>query len=265
MTARERTAIVTGAGGGIGLAAARRLSADGFEVFCFERNRALAHEFGDDARFVEVDVADPDAVSAAVGEVVGATGRLDAIVNSAGIRDIGDALTLSVADWRRVIDVDLSGTFYCCQAAGRVMAKQGYGSIVNVASIAGAVAFARRPAYTTAKHGVIGITRVLAAELGSHGVRVNAVCPGLTATPMSQSYVGEEHVKRSLEIVVPAGRPARPEEIAGPIAFLCGDDASYVMGTAIIVDGGFTATQTFDVTGESPTFAADWSVTEAGG
>lgn len=264
-------AVVTGAGSGIGLGVSARLARDGARVFGLERDSARQDDFlaacaqsKAPAAFMQLDVSDPDAVAGVFAEIVEEVGRIDILVNNAGIRDIGSVLDLKPSDWKRVLDVDLGGSLYCAQAAGRTMVQQGSGRIVNIASIAGLVAFANRPAYTVAKHGVIGLTRVLAAELGSRGVTVNAVCPGLTRTALTESYVSEPNVVESLKIVVPIGRPSEVDEMADAVAFLASDAARYINGVALPVDGGFMATGTFDVTGQSPTFVKPFSPTEAG-
>jgi NAD(P)-dependent dehydrogenase (short-subunit alcohol dehydrogenase family) len=262
-----KVAVVTGAGGGIGLASAVELSRQGADVIGVDRDAKLEASFSAECpngKFAVLDVTDAEQIGELVRTVVADAGQLDVLVNAAGIRDIGSVLDTTPEDWRRVIDVDLGGLFYCSQAAGRVMVERGSGSIVNIASIAGFVAFANRPAYTAAKHGAIGLTKVMAAELGPRGVRVNAVCPGLTRTPLTVDYVDEPHVVESLRSVIPQGRSCDAGEIAAAVAFLASDAASYINGTALPVDGGFIAAQTFDSSGDSPTFVKPFSVTGAG-
>jgi meso-butanediol dehydrogenase/(S,S)-butanediol dehydrogenase/diacetyl reductase len=243
-----KVAVVTGAGGGIGLASVVELSRQGADVIGVDRDGKLEGSFSAECpggQFAVLDVTDAEQVGELMRSVVADAGRLDVLVNAAGVRDIGSVLDTKPEDWRRVIE-------------------RGSGSIVNIASIAGFVAFANRPAYTAAKHGAIGLTKVMAAELGPRGVRVNAVCPGLTRTPLTVDYVDEPHVVESLRSVIPQGRSCDAGEIAAAVAFLASDAASYINGASLPVDGGFIAAQTFDTSGDSPTFVKPFSVTGAG-
>ena len=249
-----RVAVVTGAGSGIGLAVVAALARAGARVIAFERDASTEAAFRDAAGeagdFVAIDVSDAAAVEAAMGDVAGRAGSVDVLVNSAGIRDIGDALDVSMETWHRVLDVDLSGTFHCCRSAGRLMRARGAGSIVNISSLAGILGFKRRAAYTVAKHGVVGLTRVLAAELAPE-VRVNVVCPGLIETPLTSAYAADPAMVAAYKAVVPAGRAGAPDEVADAVLFLAGDGARFVTGVTLPVDGGFSAIGTYDVTGTS--------------
>lgn len=265
---RGRVAVVTGAGSGIGLGIAGTLAQAGARVVAFEKDAAHRETFlgavgsEDPDDFVAVDVSDDAAVDALTARLTASTGRIDVLVNNAGIREIGDAMEIEQADWQRVLDVDLTGTFNCSRAAGRVMADQGSGSIVNIASIAGLFGFRRRTAYTVAKHGVIGLTRVLAAELGPAGVRVNAICPGMIDTPLTRTYVTDPHVVAGFRTLVPLGRAGTTQEIGDAALFLAGDGSAFITGVALPVDGGFTASATYDPSGDSQTFAKGFSVTD---
>lgn len=262
-----KVAAVTGAASGIGLAIAERYAGLGAVVVGLDQNERRRGDFeavvAAPGRFVRLDVSDAEAVDRTLRDIADEHGRLDVVVTSAGIRDIGDPLTLPPEEWRRVIDVDLSGTFYCSQAAARVMVDQRAGSIVNIASVAGFLGFRSRAAYTVAKHGVLGVTRVLAAAVGHAGVRVNAICPGMVETPLTEGYVRAPEVLDSFKIVVPAGRAATPGEIADVAAFLAADGSRFVNGVVLPVDGGFSATNTYDLTsGEH--FTGRFSVIEEG-
>jgi NAD(P)-dependent dehydrogenase (short-subunit alcohol dehydrogenase family) len=249
-----RVALVTGAGSGIGLSISRCFAATGARVMALdrdERGRApFAEAVGADGPdYAEVDVADREAVAAAVAELEARAGRIDVLVNSAGIRDVGSALDISAEEWQRVLDVDLTGTFNCCLAVAPGMLERRHGSIVNIASIAGMFGFARRTAYTVAKHGVLGLTRTLAAQFGPSGVRVNAICPGLIETPLTHAIVSDAQTQESFRVLVPLQRAGRPEEIAAAALFLAGDGSRFITGVPLPVDGGFTAMVTYDTTG----------------
>ncbi len=182
MTLDGRVAVVTGAAGGLGAAVADRLAADGAAVERIDLE-------GDGRR---LDVRDHAAVAAAFAQI----GRIDVLVNCAGIREIVPVLELSAEEWQRVIDVNLGGTFNCSQAAARTMAAAGGGSIVNVASTSALAADPSRTAYCASKAGILGLTRAMALDLGPRGVRVNAVCPGLVRTPLTESLLRRPGVRR---------------------------------------------------------------------
>ena len=239
-----RVALVTGGAAGIGAACVRRLSADGYVVVAADLDesgaRGLAEELAAGRGVVEarrVDVTDPVAVENLVRSVVEAYGRLDVVVNSAGI---AGPLTLlpdyPLEDFDRVLRTNLGGTFHTMRAAIPVMRSAGRGAIVNIASIAGSAGFRRHSAYVAAKHAVIGLTKAAAREFGEFGIRVVSVSPGVTATPMTAG-LPEEMLKDQLEDV-PARRFGRPEEVAAMVAFLVSDEAGYVNGSDHKVDGG---------------------------
>lgn len=258
-----RTAIVTGAGSGIGLSVSQRFTAAGAQVVGFDRDGRSADVLARSvpgALFVQVDVADRDAVDRAVATALEQVGDIDILVNSAGVRDVGGAVDLPAREWQRVVDVNLTGTYHCCRAAAPGMLARGSGSMVNIASIAGLFGFNLRTAYTVTKHGVVGLTKTLAAQFGPRGVRVNAVCPGLIETPLTAPMVSDPQVRRSFRVVVPLGRAGTPDEIADVTLFLAGAGARSVTGVALPVDGGFSAYATYDITGEPGAFERPVSV-----
>ena len=232
----NRVVLVTGAASGIGRAIAER--------FALEGARVTAFDLAGDAD-IHGDVRSPAEVERAVAQVVAAEGRIDVLVNSAGVREIGDVYTMASQEWDNVIAVNLSGTFYCCQAAARPMREAGRGSIVNISSVGGLIGLARRPAYTAAKHGVIGLTKSLARDLGPAGIRVNAICPGLIRTPLTEQYFAADAFEEGLRTVIPQGRPGTPADVADAALYLASDQSAYVNGVALTVDGGWLAEKSF--------------------
>ena len=232
----NRVVLVTGAASGIGREIAERFAREGARVTGFDRAGEAA---------IHGDVRSPADVERAVGQVVDSEGRIDVLVNSAGVREIGDVYTMATDEWDNVIAVNLSGTFYCCQAAARRMRESGGGVIVNISSVGGLIGLARRPAYTAAKHGVIGLTKSLARDLGPAGIRVNAICPGLIRTPLTEQYFAEEAFGEGLRTVVPQGRAGLAADVADAALYLASDQSAYVNGIALTVDGGWLAEKSF--------------------
>ena len=244
-----RVALVTGGGSGIGRATALVLGARGASVVVADVDEASAKEtvdlIGADARTssLRADVTDPAAVERMVASTVERFGALDWACNVAGVSNEQKPFTdHTLAEWQRVIDVDLTGVFLCMQHELRQMVTQGRGAIVNVSSGAGVVAAPGQPQYTAAKHGVLGLTKQAAQEYARSGIRVNAVLPGQTETAPMRAYLDAQadHGERILRRL-PAGRMATPEEIAESIVWLCSDAASYVNGVSLLVDGGLIA------------------------
>jgi NAD(P)-dependent dehydrogenase (short-subunit alcohol dehydrogenase family) len=246
----SETAIVTGAGSGIGRASAERFAADGANVVVADIDREAAEQTvtqvesaGGTAVAVETDVRDEDAVEAMVDVARGEFGGVDIAHNNAGLEGADDPLAdQTVANWDRVVDTNLKGVWLCLKHELQAMTEDGDGgAIVNTSSVAGLAAAGNTP-YVASKHGVIGLTRVAAAEYAPDGVRVNAVCPGATETPLLQKAADEapEEIERLLQSV-PLSRLAEPGEIADAVAWLCSEQASFVTGNAYPVDGGFMA------------------------
>lgn len=248
-----KSALVTGGGSGIGRATALVFAREGARVAVADLTResaaetvALINRAGGQAIALAADVTDDAAVAAMVSATVAAFGRLDCAFNNAGIapRAVG-AAGQKIADitpeaWARMMDVNLTGVWRCLRHEVAAMRAQATGgAIVNTASIGGLVALPNSSAYTVAKHGVVGLSRLAAKDHAEDGIRVNAVCPGYIATPMTVETLAErgEGIRRR----TPLGREGQPEEIAELVAFLCSDRASYITGAAYAADGGFTA------------------------
>jgi len=247
---RGKIAVVTGAAQGIGRAIAEAFVQSGAVVVIAdiqdEKGRATAAELGPDTAFHSCDISDPAQVRALFDAVIATHGRLDIAVNNAGINTSRPEDRVTVDQypediWRRIVNVDLNGTFYCCKAEAAQMAKQRSGAIVNIASIAGVVPLRLQIGFVAAKAGVIRMTEAMACELGPMGIRVNCVSPGSTLVQGTRQlfYNNKETAERLLSFI-PQRRPAETNEIAAAVLFLASDTASYVNGHNLVVDGGWT-------------------------
>lgn len=238
---KGKAALVTGAGTGIGLACTRRLTEEGAIVLAGvleesqTRNLPTGH-------VVVFDVADEAGWESAIGDAMTIHGGLDILINNAGIHAAADAAQTSRDLWNRIMDVNLYGTFLGCRAAIPVMRNGGGGAIVNIASFAAHRGVRRQVAYATSKGGVLAMTLALAADHVSEGIRVNCVCPAATDTPIMQRFADLQDDRSeflsTMSALSPIGRMATPEEIASVVAFLASDEASYLTGVAIPIDGG---------------------------
>lgn len=242
-----KVALVTGAARGIGLAAARRFLAEGWKVGLLDINGEQLGETmatlarPDDTLMLHCDVSDPAAVTAAVRSVAARFGRLDALVNNAGIAVFKPILETTPEEWARVLAVNLTGPFLATQAAAPVMAEGGGGAIVNITSISGLRASTLRVAYGTSKAGLAHLTKQQAVELGALGIRVNAVAPGPVDTAMAKA-VHTPEIRKDYHDTIPLNRYGLEEELAEAIFFLCSERSTYLTGQVIAVDGGFDAT-----------------------
>lgn len=242
-----KAAVVTGSTLGIGLEIARRFVAEGARVVINSRNPDrvdhAVKELGPEAATGCVaDVGEESAADRLVSTALESFGRLDILVNNAGISMIQPALELSGAQWRRCLDINLSGGFYCSRAAAAAMKARGGGVIVNVASTAGFSGFPNRVAYAASKWGLIGMTETLASEWARHQIRVNAVAPAFIKTPMDETdSASGDYTVQDIAARTPLGRPGTPEEVAAVVLFLASDEASYLTGAALRVDGGWLA------------------------
>ncbi len=248
MKEREEVAVVTGAGRGIGRRVALVLAEEGFRVAANDLNApettvAELHSAGAEAFALPGDVSDEAAVRQMVEAVMEEFGRVDVLVNNAGISTIVPAEETTLADWSRTLAVNLTGPFLTCREFGRAMLEAGSGSIVNVSSVAGLLGVGDRAAYNASKHGLVGLTRTLAAEWGGRGVRANAVCPGWVKTEMDdEDQAGGGYTDVDIEGRVPMARFAAPEDVARAVAFLADPAWSgFVNGHTLSVDGGWFA------------------------
>jgi NAD(P)-dependent dehydrogenase (short-subunit alcohol dehydrogenase family) len=242
----KKVALVTGAARGIGLAVARRFLGEGWRVALLDiedellRNAVAAIDDADNMLALHCDVSDAAGVAAAVAATEQRFGRLDALVNNAGVATFAPLLETSDDDWNRILAVNLTGPFLCTKAAAPVMREHGGGAIVNITSISGLRASALRTAYGTSKAGLAHLTKQLAVELAALGIRVNAVAPGPVETAMARQ-VHTPEIRADYHDAIPLNRYGLEEELADAVFFLCSERASYITGQVLAVDGGFDA------------------------
>ena len=250
---KDKVALITGASSGIGWSTAKAFAAKGSKVVLAARREQqlsqLASEIieaGGDAAHIQTDVSSSEEVQKMVDHAIDTYGRLDFAVNNAGIEGhFAPIFDMPDDKWEQVMDINLKGTFYCMKYQVKAMMAAGNGgAIVNVGSVNSFLGFAGGSAYATSKHGMVGMTSSVSAELAAQGIRVNMVCPGFVVTPMHQrvrEVVSDEMVEELIG-KVHQQRAGLPEEIASTIVFLCSEDASYITGTTLTPDGGFTST-----------------------
>jgi NAD(P)-dependent dehydrogenase (short-subunit alcohol dehydrogenase family) len=240
MADQQRVAVVTGGASGIGLATTKQLAADGFRVAVLD----IADAGGNADLVLQADVTDHDDVDRAFQRIVDVFGRVDVLVNNAGITGSAEATVCHqtpVEEWDRVVAVNVRGPFLCTRAVLPTMLRQRSGHVITVASVAGLVAFPGRSAYTTSKGAAVLFTKSLAVDYAAYGIRANAVCPGMVATPMTQWRLDVPELRAEVEAKIPLGRVAQPEDVADAISLLASDRLSYLTGHALAVDGGWTA------------------------
>jgi meso-butanediol dehydrogenase/(S,S)-butanediol dehydrogenase/diacetyl reductase len=240
----SKVAVITGAARGIGLAVARAFLAQGYRVALLDIDAATLRQTANalgDVLALECDVADALQVKTSIDRVAARFGRIDALVNNAGIAVFKPLLETTFEDWQRVLAVNLNGPFLCTQACAPVMLKTGGGAVVNITSISGLRASALRVAYGTSKAALDHLTKQQAAELGNLGIRVNAVAPGPVDTAMAKQ-VHTADIRADYHDAIPLNRYGTEREIADAVVFLCSDAASYINGQTLAVDGGFDAT-----------------------
>lgn len=252
MRFQSKVVAVTGAALGIGYAAAAAFAHEGAAVALVDRDRdggegaakTLADE-GLSVIYVQADVSREDDVRAMIDRILARWGRLDVMVNNAGVYAQGDVTATDTATWEHILAVNLSGAFLCTKYAAQAMIAAGGGAIVNVASEAGLVGIKGQVAYNVSKAGMIALTKSCAVDLADRGIRVNAVCPGTTDTPLVQAAVKRApdpaEARRKLEQARPMNRLGTPDEIASAILYLASSESAYATGAALSIDGGYTA------------------------
>ena len=242
---QDRVAVVTGGGQSLGLAISRSLHSAGAEMVIAEVNDETGPEAAEELEgmFVHTDVTDPASVRGMVEMVIDEHGRIDVLVNNAGIVHNIPSEVVPDEEWLAVISVNLNGVFWCCREVGKAMLERGSGSIVNIASMSGIVSNHPQPqaAYNASKAGVITLTKSLAGEWASRGVRVNSVSPGYIRTPLTELGMSKSEWAEVWLSSTPLGRLAEPREIAPAVLYLASEAASFATGTNLVVDGGYTA------------------------
>jgi NAD(P)-dependent dehydrogenase (short-subunit alcohol dehydrogenase family) len=249
MRFKDQGVLITGGGSGIGRETALEFAGEGalvavtdIDAGTAERTAEEIAKRGGRAHALQLDTTDPAAVKSVFATALDRLGRLDVLVNSAGIREISPTIELGLEEWNRVINVNITGVFLCSQAFAKHIIEAGKpGAIVNLASTLGVTAAPNRPAYTASKHAVVGLTKEMGLEFGETGLRVNAVGPGVTRTALTERYFQDPEMAQTVKSIHAMNRWGEAREIARAILFLASDDASFITGTTLVVDGGWTA------------------------
>jgi len=241
----ERCGVITGAVGGIGSSLCDAFSEAGARVAVLDLDETRASEkagqLRGDAIGIGVDISNEHQVKEGFDRITAEFGRLDFLVNNAGVRYEESFLDHQLDSWRKTLDINLTGAFLCARAAARWMVDHGGGKIVNIASIAGASAVSGRAAYVSSKAGLIGLTRAIAWELGEHGIYCNALLPGVIETPLTAHYFDDPDLVQKITRATSLPRVGEPGDIAGPAVFLCSSASDYIQGALLPVDGGWLA------------------------
>ncbi|HKL17293.1 MAG TPA: 3-oxoacyl-ACP reductase family protein [Patescibacteria group bacterium] len=248
MTLKNKVAIVTGARRGIGKAIALELAKKGASVVVsdinLEEQKQVVEEIkelGQKALAIKADVTSREEVENMVQKTIDKFGRIDILVNNAGISGLKPFQDITEEDWDKVLDINLKGNFLCTKAVSKHMIKQESGKIISIASIAGKVGFRNASAYCASKAGIVNLTKELALELAPKNINVNAIAPGIIKTKMTEDMLEDENQKKALMQSIPLNRAGGPEEIGKAAAFLASNDADYITGHTLVIDGGWLA------------------------
>jgi len=242
----DNVAIVTGAARGLGKAMAIGLAKAGAAIVAtdiLDTSETIKEieKLGKKALGLKVDVSKKQDIEKMVQKTLEKFGRIDILVNNAGILRMGNAEAMEEEDWKKVIQVNLTGQFLCAQAVGKQMIKQKSGKIINIASIAGLGGYAQAVSYGASKAGIILMTKSLAVEWGQHNIQVNVICPGVFATDMTDNFLKDKQFIEMIKAKIPLGRYATPEELIGTVIYLASKASNYMTGHALVIDGGWTA------------------------
>jgi NAD(P)-dependent dehydrogenase (short-subunit alcohol dehydrogenase family) len=244
MRLKDKVVIVTGGGQGLGEAFAKGCAREGAKVVLVDVNeetgKKVEREIGESAVFIRTDVSSRQQVQAMVDETIKRFGKIDVLINNAGIHTGGKFWEETEEAWRRMFEVNVMGVVFCSQAVVPIMMKQGKGKIIIVSSKAAIVGEPFHAAYSASKGAVLSLTRAMAAELGPYKINVNALCPGTTLTPLGQSALQDPELRKALESGIPLGRLGQPEDHVGSVLYLASDESDWMTGQMIVVDGGLS-------------------------